>query len=323
MMRWHLSLRHSRRRGFTIVELLVVIAVIGILAALLLPAVQAARESARRSQCTNNLKQLSLGLLQYESSNGCFPPAEIHSRAVNGTCPHCDWAGAIGMWMNLIFPFIEQEPAYRKLDFKAWPQYTSQANREMMQTPFKMFLCPSDPYRGLTTAWGTPDDSNKAYIVHYYAVHGDNENSDLRHPDKTVCEDGAGNNYGHCNAHNGMFYNDSAIKIAEIRDGVSNTAMLCEVWGRCWPDHAVSNPIPPGFPSAESSRGMNLHTAVYFDWPPNTYHLNPWHANSFHPGGVMACYADGSQHFISSTIDLTVFKGMATRAGKEILAGIP
>ena len=311
----------SRRpcgRGFTIVELLVVIAIIGILIALLFPAVQAAREAARRSQCTNNVKQLALGVLQYESVNSCFPPAEIHGRAIYGTCPHCDWDGAIGMWMNLIFPFIEQQAAYKKLDFKAWPQYTSPGNVEVMQMPFSMFLCPSDPYRGLTTPWGSAGDTNRAYIVNYYAVHGDNENSLLPHPDGTSC-----GTYGHCNAHNGMFFNDSAIKVAEVRDGLSNTALLCEVWGRCWPQHQAGNPIPPGFPDAESSRGMNLHTAVYFDWPPNSFHMDPWHPTSFHPGGVNCAYADGSVHFIPDTIDMTVLHALATRAGKESVGSPP
>ena len=310
--------RGSYGRGFTIVELLVVIAIIGILTALLLPAVQAAREAGRRSQCTNNLKQLALGIMSYESANGCFPPAEIHGRAIYGTCPHCDWDGAIGMWMNLIFPFIEQQPAYKKLDFKAWPQYTAPANVEMMQMPFAVFLCPSDPYRGLTTPWGSGGDNNRANIIHYYAVHGDNENSLLPHPDKTSC-----GVYGHCNAHNGIFFNDSSIKSAEVRDGLSNTVLLCEVWGRSWPNHQASSPPPPGFPPDESSRGMNLHTAVYFDWPPNSYHMNPWHAASFHPGGVMAAYADGSTHLIPDTIDMTIFRGMATRAGKEALGSLP
>jgi prepilin-type N-terminal cleavage/methylation domain-containing protein len=312
--------RGAFSRGLTIVELLVVITIVGILIALLLPAVQAAREAARRSQCTNNLRQLVLGILSYESVNRCFPPGEIHGRATYGDCPHCDWDGAIGMWMNVIFPFIEQEPAYKKLDFKARPQYAAAGNVEIMQTPFSLFLCPSDPYRGLTTPWPSPDsgDNTRANIIHYYAVHGDNENSLLPHPDETSC-----GTYGHCNAHNGIFFNDSSIKTAEVRDGLSNTALLCEVWGRCWPEHQVGDPIPLGYPAEENSRGMNLHTAVYFDWPPNLSHMNPWHASSFHPGGVMAAYADGSTHFIPDTIDMTVFRGMATRAGKEAIGVLP
>jgi prepilin-type processing-associated H-X9-DG protein len=95
--------------------------------------------------------------------------------------------------------------------------------------------------------------------------------------------------------------------------------MLCEVWGRCFPDHTPLNPLPPGYPTSESSRGMNLHAAVYFDWPPNTAHFDPWHPNSFHPGGVNCLYADGSVHFVIDSIDLNVFKAMSTISGKEAI----
>ena len=73
-----------------------------------------------------------------------------------------------------------------------------------------------------------------------------------------------------------------------------------------------------GFPAGESSRGMNLHTVVYFVSPPNSNHIDPWKANSFHPGGVMTCFADGSVHFIPDTIELDVWKGLATIAGGEV-----
>ena len=96
--------RVSVRRGFTLIELLVVIAIIAVLIALLLPAVQAAREAARRAQCVNNLKQIGLGVQNYESSNGCFPPGE------KGCC----W----GTWRVFILPFVEQ-PAM----FNAWNSY--------------------------------------------------------------------------------------------------------------------------------------------------------------------------------------------------------
>ena len=305
------------RRGFTLVELLVVIAIIGILIALLLPAVQAAREAARRAQCSNNLKQIGLGLLNYESAHKVFPPSEIHGRAVNGSCTHCDWAGSIGCWANLIFPFIEQQAAHDKLDFEIHPQFASTDNVEVMQAEYPMYLCPSDPYRGLTTTWGGGEES-KGRILHYYAVHGSNEGSLLSHPDGTSC-----GTYGHCNGHDGMFFNDSETRVADILDGTSNTAMICEVWGRKYKNHKAPDSSDPEYRGGESSRGMHVHTAVYFDYTPNSYRWNPWHANSFHPGGVNCVFADGSVHFIMDTIDLVAFKAISTISGSEVVQGFP
>jgi prepilin-type processing-associated H-X9-DG protein len=104
--------------------------------------------------------------------------------------------------------------------------------------------------------------------------------------------------------------------MADITDGASHTAAICEVWGRKYHDHIT----PPNSPLGdESSRGMNLHSAVYFDFPPNSNHFDPWHANSFHPGGVNTVFADGSVHFLYDTIDLTVFKAISTRGGEELV----
>ena len=112
----------------------------------------------------------------HENQFGVFPPDEIHGQAGdpnyasdNFGRPHCDWDLFVGIWMNLIFPHIEQQAAYDKLEFEVTPQYTSADNREVMQMQFELFLCPSDPYRGLTTNWGPGAELNRARIAHYYA----------------------------------------------------------------------------------------------------------------------------------------------------------
>lgn len=319
---------HHAGAGFTLVELLVVITIIAILVALLLPAVQSARESARRARCQNHLKQLGLAMLNYESCYGVFPPGEIHGGVYNDgylgfpgyeSRNHCQWEGQIGMWCNLIFPFMDQQPAYEKLNFEARPQYTDVNNREVMQLIVPQLLCPTDFYRGLTIGWdrappGDQQPLNKARIMHYYGVAGSNEASILPHPDGTVT-------YGHCNFHDGMLFNDSRVKVAHITDGTSHTAMLCETWGRSWPDHTVAGAPASGAPGFESSRGMNLHTAVYFDRTPNSDHSNPWKPNSFHVGGIYIALADGSVQFIGDTIERDVFLGLATIRGEEVLVG--
>ena len=303
--------RHPAPRAFTLVELLVVIAIIGILVALLLPAVQAAREASRRTQCGNNLKQLALAVLNYEGIYKVLPPGEVHGGAWNngyasdnGGRPHCDWDAQIGCWMNLIFPQLELQMDYDKLDFSIHPQYASADNREIMQRPYGMFLCPSDPYRGLTTVWGVAD--NRCYIIHYFGVAGPNEASTLQFPDAA-----AGSTYGHCNVHEGIFYNDSNVRLASIIDGTSTTAMLCETWARLSVNHNAAN---------ESSRGMNLHAVVYFGYTPNSDHSEPWRANSFHPGGVQIAFADGSIKFVTDSIDLTTWRAISTIAGGEAVA---
>ena len=304
--------RAGRRRGFTLVELLVVIAIIGILVALLLPAVQAARESGRRLRCGNNLKQLALALHNYHDAHKVFPPGEIHGGSWNpgystfgaaGT-DHCDWAGQIGCWMNLIFPYLEEQAAYNMLDFKIRPQHQSANNRTVMQMQFPGFLCPTDPYTGLTTAFNSVSN-DKARIMHYFGVAGNNENSTLKHSKGTT-----DTSYGHCAAHNGTFFNDSETRIDSMLDGTTHTAILAETWGRRFEDHP---------PTGEKSRGMNCHSVLYFGWTPNSDRTEAWRVNSFHPGGASVAFGDGTVHFIADEVDLTMFKSIATIRGQEAL----
>lgn len=294
-------------RGFTLVELLVVIAIIGILIALLLPAVSLAREAARRTHCTNNLKQISLGLLGFESANRVFPPAEDHGTINDAGYElskgfkkdyHCDWTGLIGNWSNYIMPYTEAQSEFDMLDFEIRPQEAHRNNLIVAQMELPLYLCPSDPYHGLTV--GEPRWQSR--IQHYFAVAGPDENN------WTPFHDGPCEHF-HCCKHKGTFYNDSKVRAAQVRDGLSKTALVCEVWGRLSENHDAEN---------EDSRGMLFHNQVYFIDKPNSRREVPWRANSFHPGGVHMAIGDGSVHFASDDITLEVFQGFSTIDGSEI-----
>jgi prepilin-type N-terminal cleavage/methylation domain-containing protein/prepilin-type processing-associated H-X9-DG protein len=314
--------RLPRIRGFTLVELLVVIAIIGLLMALLLPAVQGVRETARRVQCGNHIRQAALAVIAHASGQGALPTGEDHGlntepgyQASKYGVSHCSWDGQLGAWCNLILPRLEMQPVYDLIDFDIRPQYAAVNNRTAMQTPIPILLCPSDPYRGLTTNWGAGGANNRAFTMHYFGVAGSLEDSRVAHADGTLTD------YGHCNANDGMFFNDSYVTPAHVKDGLSNTAMLAEVWGRSYTDHVTPNPRPAGF-SVESSRGMNLHAVVYFDWTPNSNRINPWKANSFHPGGVQVAFGDGAVRFVGDSVSLAVFKAISTIAKPGETVGI-
>ena len=138
-----------RRRGFTLIELLVVIAIIAVLISLLLPAVQSAREAARRAQCVNNLKQIALACHNYHDINLSFPPGSM----VNDIKKPGGWGGAWWPWCAKILPQIEQNPLYNSINFSAngdigiggnWGQNFAPAHTTVNQTIIKSYLCPSD-----------------------------------------------------------------------------------------------------------------------------------------------------------------------------------
>src|SRR5438067_738206 len=127
--------RPPRRGGFTLVELLVVIAIIGVLVALLLPAVQAAREAARRSQCANNLKQLSLAVTQFHDAHGTVPPIVARS-------PTPDWGNGWG-FIPFMLPFLEQQPLYDTINFNA--SICCNSMQQVHRAQIRSLSCPSDP----------------------------------------------------------------------------------------------------------------------------------------------------------------------------------
>ena len=307
----------SRRSGFTLVELLVVIAIIGILIALLLPAVQAAREAARRSSCTNNLKQLLLGLHNYHDNVKVFPPLAVNKKMGSKDTPlkgsylnHSGWA--------LLLPYIEQAPLYNRFDFKqpTGPEgglTVPLANQEATAEIVPAFLCPTDD--GPLTF--DLNDLNYGQAN----VEGARTNYGFSTDRYNVWYQASSYWWGKAAARNlrRMFCNNSKCSMRDIVDGTSNTAAVAEITramyngrGSAW-----------GY-SGHVMTGADLGVAGY---PPNTWiynstpttfqpgRLGEWGSTgSLHPGGLNVGLADGSVRFIDQATDPVILLNLATMA---------
>lgn len=312
--------RFSRvRAAFTLVELLVVITIIGILIALLLPAVQAAREAARRMQCSNNLKQIGIALHNYHTAIGCFPSGYIS--AVGSGGPADDKGPGWG-WAALALPYLELDNIHDKIQFDK--DIADPANAAVRTTVLPVFLCPSDGGEKTFTVAG----SNPIMVAqsNYVGVFGNPEiTSDPGFLNPT-------NDPARSAAHRGMFYRNSGVKFADVTDGTSNTIFVGERNSRLayatWTGSVTGAQVPPPTPNpynypAEGAPVLIFgHTGDANDNPAHTPNSAVCHVDDFwsrHPMGANFLFVDGSVRQINDSIDPQVWWGLGTKAGDELL----
>ena len=294
----------SRRSGFTLVELLVVIAIIGILIALLLPAVQAAREAARRMQCTNNLKQLGLALHNYHSALGSFSAIPLPSE--NGY-----WLG----WETAVLPYIEQKGLYDELDRDG--QFNVAPNLDIALSVIPPGLqCPSaKPY----VNW-SGIGSNYHSVMGPGAFRG------------TEFQDRPEGWCGDCSA-DGFMVPGVGRRIRDILDGTSNTLAMGERtymrggWLGCVITSGQSACVLHAKNLRWPINSKNEEVGYYYGDPDmpaggvEAIEYNDTWFGSRHPGGVNFMMADGSVHFVSETIDFMLYGDLGTVAGGEVADG--
>lgn len=297
----------NRNRGFTLIELLVVIAIIAILVSLLLPAVQAAREAARRTQCKNNLKQIGLALHNYHDVHRTFPSGWIAVEDFRANA-HDGLNGAA--WGTMILPMLEQGPLYSLFD----PNFaiTAPENVLFSSSVLPAFQCPSDPK---PETWEINEEGDPSNILatlptaNYVGVFGTEE--------LDGCENAAGvapvSSAGQCQG-DGIFYHNSSVRLRDVTDGTTNTFMVGERktdaargWFSTWPGM-----VAEGEEAFQRVLGSSDH-------PPNDPAAHFDDFSSAHTGGAQFCLGDGSVRFVSENIDEGVYHGLATIQGGEVI----
>jgi prepilin-type N-terminal cleavage/methylation domain-containing protein/prepilin-type processing-associated H-X9-DG protein len=314
------SPHHRPRSGFTLIELLVVIAIIAVLISLLLPAVQSAREAARRIQCTNNLKQIGLGLHNYHESRGALPGADMVFNVTELSA------------LSQILPMLEQTSVYNSINFAF--NYQDPTNTTVMNTVISGFVCPSDlndPLPALGAQTNYMADMGSGIV--WQASIGPNTNMP---------------------APNGVFHGDSATKFAAVTDGLSNTTFFSE---RVMADgnNAIISPksdvfFAPGAPATvddayQQCQALDI-TDLHNQFPlfmgapwlcgqhifthvsgPNTRSCGFFMSlraimppSSRHPGGVNTLMGDGSVRFIKDSVNLPTWRALGTVAGGEVIS---
>jgi prepilin-type N-terminal cleavage/methylation domain-containing protein len=299
----------ARRWAFTLVELLVVVAVVGILVALLLPAIQMARESARKTQCANNLKQIGLGVHAYLVDNRAFPPGYI-SRVL----PDHDDGGPGWAWGALIMPYLEQVALRQQIDLNAMLRDEAMAAVRLTSVP--LFICPSDGM--FEPIIDIPSKSSTRIICQMAAANYVGSAGTIR----PTCK--------YCRDHfDGIFGRNRAIKAKELLDGLSKTIAIGErasYWSRAaiWgvvPNSKVLDNQQPGLFAAGPAYvlGTTFHEGFNIETSTEMAHgTDGTFAESFgsmHPGGAFFMFCDASVRFVWEDADPAIMNALSTRDG--------
>jgi prepilin-type N-terminal cleavage/methylation domain-containing protein len=302
----------QRRFGFTLIELLIVMAIIGVLVALLLPAVQAAREAARRMSCSNNLKQIGLAAHNYNSVHGCLPAGYLYdTEDEEGNDPAFGWAVSLMPHLEQ-YRFCEELGGMKKPLSSIYHADATLADQELLQMSMYTMGCPSDWIGQLNEACAFGEDYFPVASANYVACAG-NLGAVFDQPT------------------DGAFYGNSWIELDEIDDGLSNTIFFSErssnakaaVWvgvgctntpaeegtartlGRTWTHPNNGNPNYDVYLGGSSSKS------------PGSGEIEPRGFASYHPGGINVQLGDGACRFISETISIEVFRAKGSIAGGE------
>ena len=323
-----------RRSAFTLVELLVVIAIIGLLIALLLPAVQSSRESARRNACANNLKQLGLGLHSHHAARGMFPPGFARVYGSPDPSQNDAWTDTVSSqgnwsWGALTLPYIEMYSIYQAINVTGTTCAAAMGNagsRAIIATPVAAFRCPSDYTVAPVVRAGVSDIPfrNEAGNFTFYSALSNyvaaNHTNDI------------------IKVGNGIFFMDSKTTAAKVQDGLSKTLALGErVYifnnGVTGTDPGSNQTYPPAMKPfagcvycARGTRQQSSHgirdvlacAAVGINEPSM---LISWAENSatrsfsaYHPGGAQFAFADGSVRFLSDRTGLAILRDLISIA---------
>ncbi|MEX0725054.1 MAG: DUF1559 domain-containing protein [Planctomycetaceae bacterium] len=236
--------RLAARTGFTLIELLVVIGVIAVLVALLLPAVQQAREAAAKTQCQNNLRQLGLALHNYESTHGAFPPSFVRQEDDNPPYPSVPYANLRyrSHWtgFHMLLPYVDQTPLYNNYDFtKTWlSSLTDPADHSswpLNRTIVPLFVCPSNPHQGGAIGDGGADDGThwmSGAPADYAFSHGSDIIRSLAGTHEETCSGGLLHFWSRWPGHSrGAFGYSSNCRLKSIIDGASQTLLMGEKGG--------------------------------------------------------------------------------------------